>query len=470
MTTIASSLPSRNTQRSHFDAVAVTSDTLTGRGGLALFSRYLHNIGIFPHLVRLFGGMRKSTKGLAVVTLFHQLFCFFLDGTSRHLVRFDELRADEGYAAAIETRSDNMASSHTIKRFFGAFWWPRIWLFRRLLLRLFLWRLRLKQPQAVLLGIDAMVMDNDEAERRHGVQPTYKHVKGFAPLQMTWGHFLIDAVFRGGKKHSNSGDTVANMVRHVVVLIRKHYRRDVPIVLLLDGGFFDQKLFDLFEELGIGYICTGKLYNDIKNFAAQFPACEWSEYQRLDKVWHYFEFADRRDTWKKCRRAFFTRPIAEDGQWLLEFARPDTVIYTNLGMGEQIDTLLETAGLEEWTQANHVIRLHHGRGADELVHRALKEFGTETLPFKRFAPNAAYYYVMLLSFFLYESFKEDVTESVVPVVSYATTLRRKAIDFAAKIVHTGGRTILKVTQATWNQLDIPRLWERSRSPPRFVWA
>ena len=142
----------------------------------------------------------------------------------------------------------------------------------------------------------------------------------------------------------------------------------------------------------------------------------------------------------------------------------------NLGMGEQIDTQLNAADLEQWTAAEHVIRLHHGRGADELVYRALKEFGTETLPFKRFAPNAAFYYVMLLSFFLYESFKEDVTESVVPVVSYATTLRRKAIDFAAKIVHTGGRTILKVTQATWNQLDIPRLWERSRSPPRFAWA
>jgi hypothetical protein len=59
---------------------------------------------------------------------------------------------------------------------------------------------------------------------------------------------------------------------------------------------------------------------------------------------------------------------------------------------------------------------------------------------------------------------------VLPITSYATTLRRKAIDFAAKIVRTGGRTILKVTQATWNELQIPKLWELSRSPPLFVWA
>lgn len=453
-----------------FDAVEITSDTLTGRGGLALFSRYLQSIDLFPHLDRLFGSLRKSAKGLPVTTLFHQLFCFFLDGTSRHLVRFDDLKADEGYAAAIETRPEVMASSHAIKRFFRGFWWPRIWLFRRLLLHLFLWRLKLQAPKVVLLGIDSMVMDNDEARVRHGVQPTYKKVKGFAPLQMTWGRFLIDAVFRGGKKHSNSGTTAPEMIRHVVTLIRKHYRPDVPIVFRLDSGFFDQKLFDLFEELRVGYVCTGKLYDDLKAYAAGAPVSAWSSYRTPNQVWRYLEFGDRRGRWKKGRRALLTRPLDEDGQWLLEFARPDTLLYTNLGMGEDIDDLLSDAGLEDWTGAEQVIALHHGRGADELVHRALKEFGSETLPFKRFAHNAAFYYTMAVAFFLYECFKEDVSEPVVPVPSYATTLRRTVIDFAAKVVRTGGRTILKVTQATWNQLQIPTLWDLSRSPPRFAWA
>jgi len=54
-------------------------------------------------------------------------------------------------------------------------------------------------------------------------------------------------------------------------------------------------------------------------------------------------------------------------------------------------------------------------GADELVHRALKEFGSQTLPFKRFGANAAFYYTMAVAFFFYECFKEDVTESVVPL-------------------------------------------------------
>lgn len=41
---IAELLSSRNTVPALFDGVEITSDTLTGRRGLALFSRYLRNV------------------------------------------------------------------------------------------------------------------------------------------------------------------------------------------------------------------------------------------------------------------------------------------------------------------------------------------------------------------------------------------------------------------------------------------
>jgi len=81
--------------------IETTSDFLTGRAGLVLFSRYLRGIKIFPHLDRLFGSLRKNRKGLPVVEIFQQIFCFLLDGSSRHLVRFDALKSDPGYAGAI---------------------------------------------------------------------------------------------------------------------------------------------------------------------------------------------------------------------------------------------------------------------------------------------------------------------------------------------------------------------------------
>jgi hypothetical protein len=66
------------------------------------------------------------------------------------------------------------------------------------------------------------------------------------------------------------------------------------------------------------------------------------------------------------------------------------------------------------------------------VNRALKEFGTEELPFKRFLPNAAFYYSIVLSFFLYESFKRDVANGIIDGKSYPTTFRRILIDNANK--------------------------------------
>jgi len=72
-------------------------------------------------LQRQFGSLRKSRKGLGVVELFKQLFCWFADGTSFHLTHFDELAGDPGYAALLETPVSKMASSHGVKLFFGAF-------------------------------------------------------------------------------------------------------------------------------------------------------------------------------------------------------------------------------------------------------------------------------------------------------------------------------------------------------------
>jgi hypothetical protein len=452
------------------DGIGVTSDILTSRAGLSFLVKYFDNIAIFPILERLFGSMRKNAKGEPVSEIFKQVFCFLFDGTSRHLVHFDALKKDPGYAAGIETSSDNMLSSHSVKRFFNGFSWHRIWLYRRLLQQIFLWRLRLVKPVVIELGLDTMVMDNDEARKRHGVQPTYKKVKGFQPLQMTWERFIIDAVFRGGKKHSNDEDTAAQMVTHIVNFIRKHYGEDVPIIIRLDAGFFDQKLFQVFEELGIGYNCGGKRYEEMKTMIEKADSSHWGRYQNKLQSWDYLELGDRRGTWDKFRRAFLCRPVAEGKQLVLDFARPLTIIYTNIGMGQKIDNYLIEAQQTHFLKPEGIISSYHSRGADELVHRSLKDFGFEELPFKRFAPNAALYYTMLVAFFLFETFKEDVCQAVVPVVSFATTVRRKIIDIAAKIVRTSGKIILKVAAATMEQVNFAKLWERSNAPPQFAWA
>ena len=234
-----------------------------------------------------------------------------MDATSRHLLYFDTLKKDEGYAGSIETDPEHMLSSHQVKRFFSAMLLPWGVMFRKVLRKLFLWRLHMVKPVMIMIGLDTMVMDNNEAEKRHGVKPTYKREKGFQPIQMTWGRFVIDAIFRSGDKHSNHGDDAAKMVKGIVSLIRKHYREDVAIVIRLDSGFFDQKLFEVFESLQIGYICGGKLYDDIGAFVSNCDKSVWGRYENENQVWDYVEFGDRRGSWKTFRRCFFCRPIYE---------------------------------------------------------------------------------------------------------------------------------------------------------------
>jgi len=137
---------------------------------------------------------------------------------------------------SIETDMEKMASSHRIKRFFNAFAWPRIFFPPAAANTVYL-AIEDKKPDLIELGIDTMVMDNNDAKCRHGVKPTYKRKKGFQPLQMNWGRLIVGAVFRGGDKHSNHGKTVQEMIRHMVGKIRKQYWPDVLIVIRMDSGF-----------------------------------------------------------------------------------------------------------------------------------------------------------------------------------------------------------------------------------------
>ena len=65
-----------------------------------------------------------------------------------------------------------------------------------------------------------------------------------------------------------------------------------------------------------------------------------------------------------------------------------------------------------------IIATYHSRARDELVNRAFKDFGTEQLPLKRFAANSAFYYLMAIAFFMFESFKSDMNNDAIPTTWY----------------------------------------------------
>ena len=208
---------------------------------------------------------------------------------------------------------------------------------------------------------------------------------------------------------------------------------EAAIVLEMDAGFFDQMYFKLCDDLNAGFVASGKMHPGVKEHVGQ-TGTPWREYRNPNQIWDYVEFGYRAGNWSRFYRAFYTRPRCNehDPQINLEFLRPDNVILTNLGTNPRVLQHLAATERKQLLKPEWIIEAHHQRGTEELTHRAFKDFGFEALPFKRFTQNQAFYYTMLLSFFLFQTFKEDVLHDVIPVTCYANTVRRRFIDIAGK--------------------------------------
>ena len=175
--------------------IDVTSEKISARGGLTLILRYIEKIGLYGLISgTILSLLVRSGKGLQLPQFLKQMFAFLIDGTNTSISYFDQLKTDEGYAAVLETTTDELASSHQIKRFFKKTSVITNLVFNIILHELFIWRLKIERPSIITLGIDTMVLDNDGAKKREGNETTYKKKKGFQPLHICWGPFLIDVL------------------------------------------------------------------------------------------------------------------------------------------------------------------------------------------------------------------------------------------------------------------------------------
>lgn len=454
--------------------IGITNDKISARGGLPLFLRYVRQIGLYKLISGVLAGIiSANNKGLSLQSFLSQIIAYFIDGTNMAISGFDQRKADDGYASMLECTTDQLASSHQIKRYFRKLSVVTNFIFNKILNELFVWRLHIDKPRIIELGVDTMVLDNNSATKREGNEPTYKRKKGFQPLHISWGRFLVDVMFRKGSAHSNHGTDYIDRVRSVVTLIRKRYCADVPIILAADSGFADQKAYRVFEQdLHIHYITTGKLYEDLKEYIGALPDESFGELTKDKALWEYTEFASKLKSWPKFRRCIFTRlQRDETGQYIMDFEKPDTIIYTNIGNCPEADKKLKAAGGTPYFEAETIVRKSHERGADELIHRSIKELATkEQLPFKRLGMNRAYYFILVITHFLFEAYKQDVTAKVIPITVYPNTFRRKLIDFAVKITSRSRNVFLNVTKAIYHAINIEELWKKCQSPPRIQMA
>ncbi len=141
----------------------------------------------------------------------------------------------------------------------------------------------------------------------------------------------------------------------------------------------------------------------------------FNSYPKDKQVWDYVEFVSKLKSWGKFRRCVYTELSAnKDNQFLLDFHKSDRTIYANIGIEMELDKKLKESNVEESFTAVGLIKFSHSKSKGELVHRSVKGFATKgQLPFEKFGMNRVYYYLLVLSHFLFETYKADVTAEVV---------------------------------------------------------
>jgi len=453
------------------DEIQPTKEKISSRTGLNPFIKYLRNNNIDELIKEKLGFLKKIDSGVPVKEIYLQLIVFFLAGDKKNLNYFSIKKSDETYARLLDYKStDDLISTDVVKRIFKKHSYTLASIYRKILQNHFIWKLKKENPEIITIDIDTVLFDNSYSKKKEGVSYTYKKgVKGFNLLMAKWNSYVIDTVFRGGKKHSNNKNTTIKTINHLLKKIHKEYKENIPIVFTLDSGFYDKKIFNFLEkQKNVYYVVTGKKYSDIKKKVKEKiqngdeKLYKKKKGKKINK-WKYMELKDKRGTWDKQRRAIYTRQFCDDNQKCL-FSKKDRIYYTNLNDNNQllINTIkdIESIDISNFISCKNIIKLAHKRGESELVHRHIKEYWKETFPFKYFQANMGFCYTMLISFNLYESYKRRICKNVIKSKCYPNIFRRKLIDFAGKIIDTGRKTILKVPEKIIEKLNLKKIFKQ----------
>lgn len=128
----------------------------------------------------------------------------------------------------------------------------------------------------------------------------------------------------------------------------------------MDSGFYDQKLMNSIEALGVGYECAGRFFAEIKALIGAMPPENFSSTLAAQP---------RISGYSLCSAISGKPGTASDGRSsgdrslkktiLFPRSRLGTLAYTNLGMGFAVDEQLEKAGLSGMVQAEGVFATYN---------------------------------------------------------------------------------------------------------------
>mgnify|MGYP000893693812 CR=1 FL=1 len=219
--------------------------------------------------------------------------------------------------------------------------------------------------------------------------------------------------FHSGEKISNHGGDAKAVVACFLKLVRSRYDEKIPIILNADRRFLsDENLLYFGNDLKIKYIVIGKLYYSVYETKQTCAVTESARVSAKYASWICYDYKSKLGRWENYRRTILTTLVADDGQYVFEGIR-DTVMYTNIGKNDLIDVELRMRKQDDLMKTEAIVKLAHQNGEEELNHRSIKGFmRREHLSLINFGMNGAFYSLMVISYFIMESYRYDIANDI----------------------------------------------------------
>lgn len=119
------------------------------------------------------------------------------------------------------------------------------------------------------------------------------------------------------------------------------------------------------------------MYQDRRGTIEHLPDETFREQKERAKGWFYTEYDNRRKSWKTIFITINLKPITEydGGKVLLEYARPELIIYTNILTNDEITRGIQKTYKSDETKISPqtIINAYHFRDKDSLLNRVLKD-------------------------------------------------------------------------------------------------
>lgn len=223
--------------------------------------------------------------------------------------------------------------------------------------------------------------------------------------------------------NTNPSAIVRPMLEDIFGKIPKGVRQ---IRLRADGAFFNHQIIDFVEKKGAFYVIVARLTQPLKRRLGGL------RYRRIARQISGAEFRYSPLGWNQARRfVVIRRPIPEEPSAQLHLFQMGRYTY------QVFVTNLDLTPLNLW-------RFYNQRATAELIIRELKDaYSLGKIPTKDFAPNEAFFQIVLLAYNLLNWFKR----LCVPAQWQRMTLRglrRRLFVVPAQLVRPGGMPTLRI--------------------------